>query len=71
VKMSQFDKTNKGKRVRLIYTNDQHTSLESGDEGTYEMALVNPDMVQHLIKWDNGSNLMLIDGVDSFEFIED
>lgn len=65
--MSFFNKDNKGKRVKLIHSKD--TTLKPGDEGTYEFMLCNSENIQHSIKWDNGSTLMLTDGIDSFEFI--
>jgi len=66
----RLDKTNEGRRVELIHTNDPYTSLRPGDKGTYEMAIVVPDMTQHCIKWDSGSTLMLIEGIDKFKFID-
>ena len=66
--MSNMDTTNKGRRVELIHTDDPYTNLKPGAEGTYEMALLNPGFVQHCIKWDNGSSLILISGNDSFRF---
>jgi len=56
-----------GKRVRLIHTNDRYTKLKAGDEGI----IVSVDgMETRHIKWDNGSNLGLIPGVDKWEVIE-
>ena len=68
--MTRIDRTNQGKRVELVSTNDQHTRLRSGARGTYELAIVNPDMTQHSIKWDDGSSLMMIEGVDKFKFVD-
>jgi hypothetical protein len=65
-----YDSANEGKRVELIFTDDPYTRLKPGDKGTYKEAIINPDMVQHCIEWDNGSTLMLIGGKDSFKFIE-
>jgi len=68
--MSNMIKHNAGRRVKLVYTNDPYTNLRSGDTGTYQFALRMPDgKFQHSIEWDNGSTLMLIQGVDDFEFI--
>jgi len=65
-----FDTTNKGKRVELVYTNDPYTSLKPGVKGTYEGCLKQPDgRHQHCIRWDDGSLLMMIEGVDRFNFI--
>jgi hypothetical protein len=70
---TKIDETNKGKRVKLIYTDDLFTSMKSGAMGTYEFCLINWGegfvMRQHSIKWDCGSNLMLLDD-DKFEFVE-
>jgi hypothetical protein len=64
-----FDSTNRGQKVELIFTDDADTSLKPGDKGTYKMAIINPDMIQHRIEWDNGSTLLLIGGKDSFKFV--
>lgn len=68
---TRFDKTNEGRRVELIHTDDPYTHLKAGDKGTYEMCLLQPDgRHQHCIKWDNGSTLMMLEGIDHFRFIE-
>jgi len=61
-----MDFSNEGKRVELIYTSDPHTSLKSGDQGTY---VGQDDMRQHMIQWDNGSNLSMIPGEDRIKFL--
>jgi len=62
--MTEIDKTNEGRRVELIYTNDPYTKLRPGDKGTYEFELKqsNPLENQHSIKWDSGSGLMMVRG---------
>jgi len=68
---TKLDETNKGRRVELVFTDDKYTRLKTGDKGTYQMCLVQPNgRNQHFIDWDRGSNLMLIEGVDRFKFIE-
>jgi len=62
--MTQIDRTNAGRRVELIHTDDPYTSLKPGSRGTYEFRLGE----QHSIKWDDGSSLMLIEGKDRFKF---
>lgn len=59
-------------RVRLIHTSDPYTDLESGAMGTVVGENKDPwgDTVVH-IKWDDGSTLSLIEGVDTYEFISD
>ena len=72
--MTQINKENKGRRVRLIETHDKFTKLRPGDEGTYEYAIINGEpphvSIQHSIKWDSGSRLMLWGRSDKFEFIQ-
>jgi len=68
-----INKSNAGRRVELIYTDDLFTLLKPGDRGTYEwcMMITWPEkgQLQHSIKWDNGSNLMLLEGVDKFKWL--
>jgi len=70
--MTRLDKTNAGRRVELVSTDDPYTKLRSGDQGTYEFCLVqsSPMENQHAIKWDSGSSLMLLQGKDSFKFVD-
>lgn len=67
-----MDKTNAGKRVRLIRCDDKFTKLKVGSEGTYEYSMpgVVPGETQHTIRWDDGSTLMLVTPHDAFAFIE-
>lgn len=70
-RMTSIDKTNKGRRVELVHTNDPYTKLQAGSRGTYEMCIRQEEGGdQHCIHWDDGSNLMLIEGVDSFKFVD-
>jgi hypothetical protein len=68
-----FDYTNSGKRIKLVHTNDPYTELRPGDMGIIELVnrsesgLVEP---QVFIKWDNGSNLMLLEGLDEYEILD-
>jgi len=69
--MTSIDRTNENRRVELVFTSDSYTNLKTGDKGVYQMRLLQNDgKHQHCILWDNGSNLMLIEGVDRFKFIE-
>ena len=57
-------------RVRLIYTDDQYTKLKTGDLGTLLSTHTDPwGAVINEIKWDCGSSLSLIDGIDQYEII--
>lgn len=53
-----------GNRIRLLYTNDEFTNLESGAQGTIRFI---DDLGTIHIKWDNGSRLGLIPGIDKYE----
>lgn len=68
--MMPIDRTNSGKRVELIHTSDDHTRLRSGAKGTYQFANISSMGIQHNIRWDDGSLLMLIEGEDNFKFVE-
>jgi len=57
-----------GKRIRLISTNDEYTSLKFGDLGTINFV---DDTGTIFVEWDNSSNLGLLPDVDRFEIIFD
>jgi hypothetical protein len=57
-----------GKRIRLISTNDEYTSLKSGDLGTINFV---DDAGTIFAEWDNGSHLGVIPDIDRFEIIFD
>ena len=63
-----------GKRIKLINTNDPYTSLKPGDLGTVvdisRVDLPPKPFTQIWVEWDNGSNLALIMGEDSFEVLK-
>lgn len=56
-----------GKKVKLIKMDDPYTDLKAGDEGVIEFV---DDENQIHVKWDNGSHLALIPGVDKYEIGE-
>lgn len=62
-----MDITNQNRRVELINCEDTFTKLNPGEKGTY---YATDDMGHHMIKWDNGSSLSLVPGIDSFKFLE-
>lgn len=57
-----------GKRVQLVYTNDQYTNLKYGDLGTVDYI---DDFGTVFVSWDNGSKLGLIAGVDRWKILHD
>lgn len=56
-----------GKRIKLISTTDPYTALKAGDEGKVEFV---DDIGTLFVKWDNGSNLGLVEGEDQWEFVD-
>lgn len=61
-----FNKPQVGKRVELVHTADPYTNLKPGDQGTVQGI---DDTGTYFVKWDNGSGLGLIPGVDEYRFI--
>lgn len=57
-----------GKRVRLLHCSDEYTSLPAGSLGT--VTLVDSMGTVH-VRWDSGSRLGMIPGVDNWEVIDD
>lgn len=71
VAITSYSEAKKGKKVEFIKTNAETKYLNPGDTGTYQMSFEIPAMpIQHLIYWDNGSQRILVEGVDNFKFIE-
>ena len=66
-----YDISQSGKRIKLIFTNDKYTNLKKGDLGIIEYMTLGHGVFedQISIKWDNGSNLMLLGGLDKYEII--
>jgi hypothetical protein len=57
-----------GKRVRFAHSGDPYTRLTPGTLGT--VRLVDSAGTLH-VKWDDGTSLGMIPGLDGYEFIED
>lgn len=64
--MANYDFTDR--RVILKNMDDKFTNLKRGDKGTIKFT---DDMGQIHVKWDNGSTLALIPGVDDYEILDD
>ena len=56
-----------GRRVRLIRTTDNYTSLRPGSEGTITGV---DDIGTTHVSWDDGSRLGLIEGEDVWQVID-
>ena len=50
-----------GDRIQLEHTNDPYTDLVAGDQGTVDHV---DDIGTVFVKWDNGSKLGLVPGID-------
>ena len=58
----------RGDRVALEYTDDPHTRLRPGDEGT--VTRYDPEPGQLNVRWDSGSTLsMLLNGGDQVRLV--
>lgn len=55
-----------GTRVELVFTEDRHTNLKPGEQGTVSCV---DDMGTVFIDWDSGSGLGMIPGVDEIRII--
>ena len=55
-----------GKRIKLISTDDPHTKLKPGDEGTIQGE---DDLGAIHVEWDKGSTLALLPEVDKYKIL--
>lgn len=60
-----------GERIALIHTNDPYTQLVPGSEGTVRYVRFDGSYNVISVKWDNGSQLSLIEGKDSYLILSD
>jgi hypothetical protein len=55
------------KRIQLVKTLDPYTKLKPGDLGTIEYVIKNTIIEDQIsVQWDNGSNLMMLVGLDEY-----
>jgi hypothetical protein len=59
-----------GKRVALVSTDDPYTKLRPGSEGTVRSERFDGTYNMVSVNWDDGSSLMLVEGVDRFRFLD-
>jgi len=57
-----------GNRIQLIQTDDTFTRLEKGSKGTVIRIEEDQDLIW--IKWDNGEELALLEGIDKYKIIK-
>ena len=64
---SNWDFSLSNKRIQLVKTLDPYTELKPGDMGTIEYVIKNRMLEDQIsVQWDNGSNLMMLIGVDEY-----
>lgn len=56
----------KGSRIQLAFTDDQYTTLKSGDQGSVDFI---DDYGTIHVKWDNGCTLGLIPDHDKWKLL--
>jgi len=61
-----LDRSEQGRRVRLLSCADPYTTLTPGTEGVISFV---DDVGTVHVKWDNGSSLGLIAGEDRWEYV--
>ena len=59
-----------GDRVELLFINDTWTKLQKRDKGTV-FKIENGDDALVWIKWDNGEQLALLEGIDKFKVVKE
>lgn len=69
-----LDRTLAGRRVKLVSVDDPYTDLKPGTEGTVNFVQImdafDPPSTVLFVRWDTGSNLSLIEGIDRWELLE-
>lgn len=61
-----LDRSEQGKRVRLVYCSDPYTPLTPGTEGTISFV---DDLGTVHVDWDNGSKLGMVPKEDRWEYL--
>jgi len=64
-------KLKKGDRIKLVLTTDKYTELEPGALGTVSSVNKTPWERQISVDWDSGSKLMLLEGIDKYELVQE
>jgi hypothetical protein len=65
-----MDRTNEGKRVELVFTNDPYTKLPNGAQGTIQYSRFDGYDTVIAVNWDDGSSLSLIEGTDRYRILD-
>ena len=63
----EYDFSQAGVQIELVHTQDPFTDLTAGATGVIELVKKNNGIEDQIwVKWDNGSDLMLLAGKDNF-----
>lgn len=64
-----MDRTNAGRRIELVSTNDPYTQLKTGSQGTVKWERFDGFSNTVSVEWDDGSSLSLVDGEDRYRYL--
>jgi hypothetical protein len=57
-----------GDKVELVHTDDSMTNLQKGSKGVVEKIEEDQDLIW--VKWENGEELALLNGIDKFKVLK-
>jgi hypothetical protein len=66
-----LDYTLKGKRIKLVSTDDPFTRLKVNDCGEIRFVYKNNNFTSIQVDWDDGSGLSLTEGKDEYQLLEE
>ena len=71
-KMEDYDFSQSGQVIELLSTDDKYTELKRGDIGVIELIHKHNDIENQIwVRWNNGSDLMLLEGKDRYVEVEE
>ena len=71
-KYEDYDFSQSGKKIELLETDDKFTDLKAGDKGIIELIHKHSSIQNQIwVRWDNGSDLMLLEGKDRYVEVEE
>ena len=70
--MPDYDFEKSGQTIELLSTNDPYTELKAGDIGVIELIHKHSAIENQIwVRWNNGSDLMLLEGKDRYVEVEE
>ena len=71
-KIEDYDFSQSGQAIELLSTNDPYTELKAGDKGIIELVHKHSAIENQIwVRWNNGSDLMLLEGKDRYVEVEE